>query len=155
MHYGALLTFDADPDRSQYLDETPASMTLSLDRTETRCTACGHFVRWLHGKWWADEDGGSGSQCDPAHGGGAHQPERLPFSWMADATIQLQPQGDSGSEAVEVSITLPNGTVKLRIERMIDPDGSAESARLLVRVTQPGDPGAPPLTASGTSYVVG
>lgn len=167
MIYGAQLMFDGDLARCQYLDETPSTITLSLDSSETVCTACGHALRWMKGRWWADEDGGSGSICErfappapdgpigpdnPAYGHGPHQAQRLPFAWMNDVVIQLQPQdNNSATEWVEVSITLPGGTVRLRVERVID-DGDAD--RLIVHPPGPGDPGAPPLTASGNSYVV-
>lgn len=166
MIYGAQLMFDGDLARCQYLDETPRTITLSLDSAETVCTACGHALRWLQGKWWADEDGGGGIVCErfappapdapislgnPAYGHGPHQAQRLPFAWMSDATIQLQPQDGGATEWVEVSVTLPTGTVKLRVEHVIDEgDGNQLAGPLIVYMTRPGAPGAPPQTGRYT-----
>lgn len=168
--YGALLTFNGDPDLSQFLDETPRTVTLAPDTRETRCVECGDALRWVESKEvWVGENG---DECceefepadpdapigpdNPAYGNGPHQPQRMPFEWLDDATIQLQPPDGGATEWVEVSITVLGGTVKLRVEHVIDEGDRHELAgKLILHMTQPGDNEAPTLLQSGTGYLIG
>lgn len=149
--YGATLTFNGDPQRAQFLDETPLLVTLGPATSEARCTTCGQALRKTEDDdgdaLWVDQAGVN--VCDH---GAEHTPESLPFAWMTDASIQLQPCDDGATEWVEVSITLPQGTVRLRVEHV---ETGHAAGRLLVHMTRPDHHDAPPLLRSGDTYVIG
>jgi hypothetical protein len=146
--YGAVLTFDGDPERAQFLDETPRVLTLSPDTSEARCVACGEPLRWLEGRW-LDEDNNLGHCRESTPPTGPHIPERLAFAWLNDATIQLEPNDGGATEWAEVSITVPQGTVRLRVECAMT------SGQLVVHMTGPGQGDAPPLTTvSSGGYLI-
>ena len=124
------VTFNNDPESTQFIEPTPRIVTLNLSSAAARCTRCGDELhRREEDQRWADTGGnvecGDSEPADPdapistgnpEYGRGPHSAAPMPLAWCSDVEVELDSENDTG-EVVDVTVTMDNGQAGLRIQR--------------------------------------